>query len=134
MIRRMLFTLLTMGLAGAVPRDKRLSEEEAKKLVLTTLRSQRMNVERIESGSNNDRLGSGFYSFRAVGPFNPLGSNTIGNFLVNPATGDVFNGLFCEEYHTPALRKLQTAIRKRFGISQDDYRKLRRPSPLCDSN
>jgi hypothetical protein len=134
MIRRMLFTLLSVGLAGAIPKEKLLSEDEAKRVVLTMLRSQRTKVARIEAGIDNAGQGPDFYAFRAVGPVNLAGSNTIGGFLVDRATDDVFSADICEEYHTPYLTKLQTAIRKRFRMTDEEYRKLRRPSLLCDLN
>ena len=130
--------MFVTGLAGAAQNEKRLTEEEAKNVVLALLRSQRTKVARIEGSSDNAIPGHDFYAFAAFAPIPPnadlTGSGTLGGFLVNRTTADVFSAAACEEYHTPALTKLQTAIRKRFGLSAEDYRRLRRPSPLCEQD
>jgi len=76
---------------------------------------------------------SGRYAFSAYGAANPNGSSTIGHFLVDPKTGDVWDGVVCKEYQTPTLLKLQISIRQKLHISEAEYRKLRRPGPFCDS-
>jgi hypothetical protein len=77
----------------------------------------------------------GFYEFSVYGPSNPAGSSLIGHFLVDPRTGDVWDGIICQEHKTPALSRLQYAMRKRIGLSDADYRKMKRsPGPMCDDS
>jgi hypothetical protein len=77
-----------------------------------------------------DRYSPDYYFF-LVTVDNPGGSGTVGHFAVDPKTGDVWDGVVCEEYKTPTLTKLQFSIRKRLGLSDSVYRGLKRPGPLC---
>lgn len=63
------------------------------------------------------------------------GSATFGFFAVNPWTGDVWDLWDCgKRYRTPALRKAQAAIRKRFTPAElKEYPRLRDLKPGCDA-
>ena len=50
---------------------------------------------------------------------------------VDPNTGDVWSADVCEEYKTQPLRKLQQTIRKRIGLTDGEYKTLRKPGPMC---
>jgi hypothetical protein len=53
------------------------------------------------------------YGFQGLWVNPPDDSINRGFFLVDPRTGDVWNGVVCERYEPPALVKLQRVIRKR---------------------
>jgi hypothetical protein len=56
----------------------------------------------------------------------------FGYFAVNPWTGDVWALSGCHKLTTPALRKSQMEIRKRFTREElQQYARLRRLKPEC---
>jgi hypothetical protein len=55
----------------------------------------------------------------------------IGHFAVDPSTGDVWDAIVCREYTSQPLRKLQQTIRKRIGLTAEEYQKLKKPGPMC---
>jgi len=77
---------------------------------------------------------SGLYAFSAYGAANPNGSSTIGHFLVDPKTADVWDGVVCKEYKNAGLLKLQISARKKLGLTEVMYQKLKRPGPYCDES
>jgi hypothetical protein len=50
---------------------------------------------------------------------------------VDVQTGDVWDGDVCREYKSAALTQLKRTIRKRIGLSQQEYWKLKRVGPMC---
>jgi hypothetical protein len=63
---------------------------------------------------------------------NPGGSVNLGHYAVDRKTGEVWDGVICSRVASPSLVKLQVAIRNRIGLTREDYRKARRPGPMCD--
>jgi hypothetical protein len=62
----------------------------------------------------------------------PPAEGSFGVFAVNPWTGDVWNLWGCHRLSTPALRKSQAAIRRRFSRDElTQYARLRRLKPTC---
>lgn len=62
----------------------------------------------------------------------PPVEGSFGYFAVNPWTGDVWNLWGCRKLSTPALRKSQAEIRRRFMREElKQYAKLRRLKPDC---
>jgi len=72
-----------------------------------------------------------FWSFQGIFD-NPGGSVNLGFYAVDRKTGDVWDGVVCKRATSPSLRKLQLAIRNRIRLTTDEYRKIRRPGPMCD--
>ena len=59
----------------------------------------------------------------------------VGNFqyyAVDRRTGDVWSAVFCERIARRALSRLQAALRKRIGLTNAEYERLKRPGPLCE--
>lgn len=57
---------------------------------------------------------------------------SFGFFAVNPWTGDVWSLWGCRRLSTPALRKSQAEIRRRFTLQElKEYRRLSRIKPEC---
>ena len=122
-----------VGAANAESQSKVIGANQARELVRAALpRALKRPPVSIDGGS--DAYLPNFYSFSAYRPTNPFGSSTIGHFLVDRKTGDVWDGVVCQEYRTPALTKLQVSIRKQLKLSEAGYRRLRRPSPYCDDS
>ncbi len=62
----------------------------------------------------------------------PPVEGSFGYFAVNPWTGDVWSLWGCRKLSTPALRKSQAEIRKRFTREElKQYARLRRLKPEC---
>jgi hypothetical protein len=68
--------------------------------------------------------------------FTPLGGEDatapLTALAINPWTGDVWEMWQCKRLSTPALRKSQAAIRKRFNRDEfRQYKNLRALKPIC---
>jgi len=60
-------------------------------------------------------------------------SVVVGNFAVDPYTGDVWNASSeCDELTNPRLRALQKTVREALRLSQSDYKSLKVKGPLCE--
>ena len=73
----------------------------------------------------------GFYEIHATWD-NPGGGNSVGRYAVAEATGDVWDSVMCGRFTSPALLKAQEVLRKRIGLTEAEYRKLRKPGPGCE--
>lgn len=77
-----------------------------------------------------------YYFFMAdMGSSCGSGGNCVGNFqyyAVDQRTGDVWSSVICERIATRALARLQAALRKRIGLTNAEYGRLKRPGPLCE--
>ena len=71
------------------------------------------------------------FEVRAANPTHPT-QPLIDFFFVDADTGDVWSDIVCKEYTSPSLKKLQQTIRKRIGLTDQEYHKLRKPGPKCD--
>jgi hypothetical protein len=59
----------------------------------------------------------------------------VGNFqyyAVDRRTSDVWSATFCERIARRALSRLQAALRRRIGLTNAQYERLKRPGPLCE--
>lgn len=128
-LRFLMFSLIGALVCSAHPLGV-ISPNEAEDLVRAALPSLALKPSEISIARGSDAYG--FYFFSAYGPRNPAGSSTIGSFLVDPKTGDVFDGIVCKEYKARILAKLQKSMRERIGLSHAGYLKLKRANPMCD--
>ena len=53
-------------------------------------------------------------------------------YAVDRRTGDVWSAVICERIAVHALSRLQAALRKRIGLTNAEYERLKRPGPLCE--
>jgi hypothetical protein len=112
-----------------------LTIDQAKRLVISALEEngatklKNFNLELMKNS-----LDPSFYSFEATWNNAKGGSNIIGHYVVDPQTGDVWNGITYDEITSPSLRRLQRSMQSRLGITPSTYRKLRRPGPMCDED
>lgn len=112
---------------GAFPK---ITAEEARLLVGDALLHLYPHHD-IEVSLVNNKYDPDFFYFEAnwYGPIRT--SPHLGNFAVNPWTGDVFNADNCKRLTSPSLKKAQGAIRKRLGLGREDYARLRAKRPVC---
>lgn len=132
MCRSVFCFLLTVGIVHAGPRTKTVSLKQARELVSAALPSWALKLRNLAIDPYEDAYSPDFYYFFVWHPV-PEGSGTVGQFAVDPMTGDVWNGVLCEEYTTAALSRLQISVRKQLGLSDKDYRRLKRLGPTCAS-
>lgn len=96
-------------------------------------------------GDHGSATGLGFFDYDSgvsrnfTSPFivfdglsKPPAEGSFGVFAVNPWTGDVWNMWGCHRLSTPALRKSQAVIRRRFTRDElQQYARLRQLKPEC---
>jgi hypothetical protein len=59
----------------------------------------------------------------------------VGNFqyyAVDRRTCDVWSAVFCRRIARRKLSRLQAALRRRIGLTNAQYERLKRPGPLCE--
>jgi hypothetical protein len=70
----------------------------------------------------------GFQFFQAL-PDPPSGRI---HYAVDLKTGEVWDSPVCQNLTSPSLKKLQTAIRSRIGVTSEELQRLRLKGPFCD--
>jgi hypothetical protein len=121
----------TFGQTSSESKRRNVTLEEASDLVYAYLESGGCTKNSCSVDRIHDADWPAFYSFQAMWP-NPYGSPNLGYFKVDPRTGDVWNGVICGGFTSPSLVKLQQAIRKRIGLSDEEYRKTPKNAPMCE--
>jgi hypothetical protein len=133
-LRNVLFVVLVvlgpLVSPAAAQTRRKVSLDEAHELARSALDPVATKLPAFGFEDNPELLWQGFYMFQAIWD-NPDGSVLIDNFAVDSNTGDVWNGVVCRECKRRSLRELQRTIRKRIGLTEKDYRKLRRHGPMC---
>lgn len=62
----------------------------------------------------------------------PVGVLQVRYYAVDRQTGDVWNAVICELITSSSLTKVQVALRRRIGLTDVEYRKLKKLGPLCE--
>lgn len=121
------FSARADGQGCGQPNERSVSRSEASKLVYEGIKKHNTGATIHAMADRYDQV---FMYFQAIWP-NPVGSPVIGNFAVNPFTGDVWNTGGCERVSSPSLRKDQQGIRKRFRLAGRQYARLHAMRPIC---
>jgi hypothetical protein len=74
----------------------------------------------------------GFYFIHAEWDSPSKNSAAIGHFAVERTTGDVWDWVVCGQFNSPSLSAAQQALRKRIGLSDEEYKKIRKQGPFCE--
>jgi hypothetical protein len=74
----------------------------------------------------------GFYFIHAEWDSPSRNSAAIGHFAVERTTGDVWDWVVCGEFNSPSLTAAQQALRQRIGLSDEEYKKIRKLGPFCE--
>ena len=130
MFRLALVIALLPGLGGA--EYKSVSAQDARRLARAALPEWALKAGPVYIDQGRFDPDTGFYFFTATRS-NPGGSGTVGHFAIHGITGDVWDGVVCQEYKTEAIARLQTSIRRKLGLTEAAYQKLRRQGPYCDA-
>ena len=133
-----LFVVLLASLCAANasaldPPSRKLTADEAHALVLASLTPEQKRLPSLGADPYNNPNTSKFLCFTVYWAGTPNGSVVVGNYAVDPNTGDVFSAtMSCKEEQNGNLRALQTRIRARLHLSQSEYQRLKTKGPLCD--
>ena len=127
---------LLLAAAGAVDAratgPRMVSEAQAKALVTAYLTGTgassrpKFGLDRV----TNSRRG-GFHVFAATADNGPEASVNLGFYAVDRRTGDLWDGVACEELDSASLTVAQHELRASLGLSERAYRRMKRPGPMC---
>jgi len=73
-----------------------------------------------------------FYFIHAEWDSPSVRSAAIGHYAVERTTGDVWDWVVCGQFSSPSLIAAQQALRKRIGLTEEEYEKIRKPGPFCE--
>lgn len=127
-------TWLYATTAGAVdPPRQRITIDQATALVMASLTAQQSRLPKVEADSFAPPSPSRFLFFTVTWEGTPNGSVVVGNYAVDPYTGDVFSStMSCYEEKNKRLEALQRQVRATLHLTQAEYQKLKTKGPLCE--
>ncbi len=125
---------LCLGLAHADGQpEHRITAEQAEALVMASLSPQQRALPKVEADQFPPPKPSRFLFFTVMWEGTTNGSVVVGNYAVDPYTGDVWNAsASCDEETNKGLRALQTKVRATLHLSRSQYHQLKTKGPLCD--
>ena len=123
---------VTLPGIGAPKPNPMIGRKEAAKLVFEALRRQHLPSHLVASHID-DAYDSEFIYFYVYGP-NQNASPHLGNFAVNPWTGDVYNSDSCALLTSPSLKKHQDKIPRRLRLTPERYELLHAKRPICGAD
>jgi hypothetical protein len=122
-----------VGYGGRKLRD--ISETEAHHLLTKYLKLPDLAVYRLAGDFGYKE----FYFFQAEetvansDPKDPTpGSLWMRYYAVDRKTADVWDAGFCQEISSPPLARRQVVLRRHVGVTDLEFRKLRRLGPFCE--
>jgi hypothetical protein len=130
-----LFALVILGCvvadAQSVPRPRELTIEEAHSILTAWIpdATQRLPGYELDDFTINDP--PWFYFIEVIWD-NPRGSVVWGNYAVDRATGDLWTAVICERITSRRVRAAQRQVWKELGLTKAEYRKIKRPGPMCE--
>jgi hypothetical protein len=117
------------GNADAKPRT--ISLGEGRELVYALLKPSGWTTQTCDVEKLPDKYFPQLFSFE-VRWSNPMGSPHIGAWAVDPKTADLWDANVCVEYRPPGVARLQRMLRKRIGLAEKEYKRLKGRPPMCD--
>jgi hypothetical protein len=126
-----LFSALVCANSIAQTTPRKITREEAQNLAVDALDPASRQLPGLTLEKYKEEHFPDFFAFEAIwdNP-DPDGSTVVDDLAIDPQTADVWRRGACR-IQTPALAKSQAALRKRIGLSDAEYQKLRRPGPTC---
>jgi hypothetical protein len=125
--------LFTFGIVAWPTEPSRITIPQAKELVLASLTAQQRQLPKLTVDPYNESGASRFWFYTVTWEGLPKGSVVVGNYAVDPFTGDVFSAVAsCDELHTKKLQALQEEIRAALHLSKAEYQRLKTKGPLCE--
>jgi hypothetical protein len=107
-------------------KPRNVTLKEAHELMTRFIRDQRSSGFSLEPYQLEDYPGVQF--------FQVLGDDPNGevHYAIDLKNGDVWGEATCKRTTSPSLKKLQTIIRTRIGLTNGEYRNIRPRMPGCD--
>jgi hypothetical protein len=134
-MKRLIFLallLFTLRTAAWSAEPSKITISQAKELVLASLTAQQRQLPKLMVGPYNESDASRFWFYTVTWAGLPKGSVVVGNYAVDPITGDVFSATAsCAELHTKKLQPLQEKTRAALHLSKEEYQRLKTKGPLC---
>lgn len=118
---------------GQKPAENRITSDVAQKLVMGALTPQQRRLPELGLASYEapqPSLKSKYLFYTVHWKGRPDGSVVVGNWAVDPRTGDVFNAASNHEEQNKRLQQLQARVRASLHLSAADYRRLKTKGPL----
>jgi len=115
--------------------ERKITVEQARALVMASLTAQQRRLPKVEAEHFDDPENPSpkFWIFTVVWEGTPNGSVVVGNYAVDPYTGDVFSATReCDEVKNKRLKRLQAQVRAKLHLSQSEYQRLKTKGPLCE--
>lgn len=115
------------------PSPSKIDADQAKALVIASLTPKERRLPSLGTDPYNDPNSSKFLFFTVTWAGTPNGSVVVGNYAVDPYTGDVFSAtMACQEEKNKHLEALQRQVRATLHLTQTEYQKLKTKGPLCE--
>jgi hypothetical protein len=128
-----LIWLCTTTAEAVDPPQSRITLDQATALVMASLTAQQRRLPKLAVEPPYPPGPSRFLFFEVTWEGIPNGSVVVGNYAVDPYTGDVFSStMSCYEEKNKRLKALQARIRATLHLSQSDYRRMKTDGPLCE--
>jgi hypothetical protein len=125
--------LLVSGMAVHSAEPSKISDSQAKEVIVASLTVQQRRLPKLQVEQFYESGSSKFWFFTVMWEGLPKGSAVVGNYSVDPYTGDVFSAVAsCDEIHTQTLQDLQRRIRASLHLSKSEYHRLKTKGPLCE--
>jgi hypothetical protein len=122
----------TTARAGEPPEHK-ITTGQARALVMASLTAEQRRLPKLEAEQYDAPDSSKFVFFTVTWEGTPQGSVVVGNYAVDPYTGDVFSATIgCHEEKNKRLQALQAQLRANLHLSQSEYQRLKTKGPLCE--
>ena len=115
--------------------ERKITVAQAQALVMASLTAQQRRLPKVEAVhfDDPDNPSPKFLIFTVVWEGLPNGSVVVGNYAVDPYTGDVFSATSeCNELKNKRLERLQAQVRAKIHLSQSEYQRLKTKGPLCE--
>jgi hypothetical protein len=107
--------------------------KEARQLIYLALPKETLKLPHLSVDSYESRYIKDFFFFEVTWENPQPGSVVIGHYAVDRETAEVWNSISCKRISTSSLRERQSSIRKRLGLSGEEYHRLLLRSP-CGHN
>ena len=125
-------SLCTIGASATGQAKREITPDQGRALVLESLSPQQRRLPGLEADPYEDAK-SKFLFYTVIWAGTPNGSVVVGNYAVDPNTGDVFSATAaCDEEKNRKLQVLQKRIRSALHLTDAEYQKLKTKGPLCD--
>ena len=131
-VHLLVFAFLCVGSAKGEPQHK-ITAAQAKALVMASLSPQQLALPKVEAEQYPSPNPSRFLFFTVTWDGVTNGSLVVGNYAVDPYTGDVWSATTsCKEEISKDLRALQIKARAILHLSALQYHQVKTRGPLCD--